>query len=655
MASQETTLDSRHDSTTKGWLGVPFWCLVIVALVGIAPSLGTFGAGLISDDGAALGYVHHAGPFSDWLRPEYDLRTIRFWRPLVTLTLGLQEITTGVAPVPLRVFNLICHVLMAVLAVGISRRLRVPVLGAVLVGFGVGLFPHQGGTVTWIVGRVDSQSVPLVLAAVYCALSGRMRVASLFTFLALATKEIGLVTPPIIAVLLTASWLGSERDSRGSLWRTLLSMWPVVLIFVVTVSWRRLALGTWAGGYPGGLSAAFPEGVTASALAGMGKAALLSLGWPLIALSIGAVACSARGWQTGWDRESSQGMWLLGAGLLCCLGSTAPLATQLAQGVIPGEHERTLLLADTMLLIGLGGAILAFSRVQSSARHLPLVALLTLLGGRGLEAWKDTHDWALAGDMAEMLVAATADSISDEPASLKPVLSASPPRITDEHAYVLQWGVADRFRAPFPPSPRPVWPWRAIFDANEMLRNSVTTPQSGLRWPFGRAPRTVPTLQVTRGEVGAPKDVAVSHLELDASLLTEGGPLLEVSGAFPGARFEALLFTELGYAIGLYGGRKTYGPMEAVPDGGEAPPPFGGVISMRELLLLMPMGDGTGGVALWEAIKLAADFGATEAYLELRASDDARGKKDRAVGASSWIHITWEKSLRDAILPMDAF
>jgi hypothetical protein len=58
---------------------------------------------------------------------------------------------------------------------------------------------------------------------------------------------------------------------------------------------------------------------------------------------------------------------------------------------------------------------------------------------------------------------------------------------------------------------------------------------------------------------------------------------------------------------------------------------------------------------MWEAISLSSDFGATEAYLELRAADDGRGKADRAVGASAWIHLTWDKSLRDAILPMDGF
>ena len=182
-----------------------------------------------------------------------------------------------------------------------------------------------------------------------------------------------------------------------------------------------------------------------------------------------------------------------------------------------------------------------------------------------------------------------------------------------------------------------------------MERNSITPPKKQLRWQFGEQPRTVPMLRVT---VAGEDDSPLRELHLTGDLFEEEGPLLQVEGTFPGARFEALVFTELGYAIGLHGGPKQYGPMDA-----EANPaaPFGGPISLRSLLTMQPMGTGGGGVALWEAISLSADFGATEAYLELRATDDARGVKDRAVGASHWIHLTWDAELRDILLPLDSF
>ena len=72
--------------------------LLLVVVAAVVPSLGTLDAGLISEDGAALAYVDAHGPLADLTGPQYDLRTFRFWRPLVTLSLDLQEATTGVAP-----------------------------------------------------------------------------------------------------------------------------------------------------------------------------------------------------------------------------------------------------------------------------------------------------------------------------------------------------------------------------------------------------------------------------------------------------------------------------------------------------------------------------------------------------------------------------
>ena len=634
---------------------MPIWALALVIGLGIAPSIGTFGAGLISDDGAALGYVHRMGAMSDWFRPEYDLRTVRFWRPMVTVSLGIQEAMSGTSVIPLRLFNLACHLLMAVVAVGVARRLRIPVLGSVLIGACVALFPYQGGTVTWIVGRVDSQSVPMVLLAIYFALGRRMGLASLFCFLGLATKEMGVVAPPAIVLFVSAVWLGNKDERRDSLGRELLALWPIYLTFTLGIIWRRFALGTWAGGYPGGLTAAFatgPDGnpvVTPGVLWGMLEAAALSLGWHLIAAGVSLGLALLIALKSGWQVNQRRAFWLFGAGFLCCAGSMLPLATLLAEGVVAGEHERTMLMADTMLLFGIGSLFVAVGGVSSWLRHLPTGLLLVLVGHRGYSAWVDTHDWAKAGDFAEYLVGQVNLAMEDTPPSTLPVLTASPPRVTDEHAYILHWGVADRFREPFIPSPRPVWPWRAIWPGPDMDRNSITPPSRQLRWQFGEQPRTVPLLRVTLdGGDGTP----IRELHLTTALLEEEGPLLLAEGTFPGARFEALVFTELGYAIGLHGGPKKRGPMNASAG---TVAPFGGPISLRTLLTLQPMGTGGGGVALWEAISLSADFGATEAYLELRATDDARGVKDRAVGASQWIHLTWDRELRDILLPLDSF
>jgi hypothetical protein len=346
-------------------------------------------------------------------------------------------------------------------------------------------------------------------------------------------------------------------------------------------------------------------------------------------------------------------LWI---GVLLASGfALAPLIRSLAPGAIGPEHQRILMLADALACLGF--AVLFLAEVAPKVRLLGVLVVLVLGGQRARAAWQDTHDWAAAGDMAEELVRYTHDTLvapsSKVQPSPRPVLSATPPRVYNG-AYVLQWGVADRFRAPFPATPRPVWPWRTVFEGPEMGRNSVTQPELNLRWPFGRSRRMVPPLLVTSASPEsagqAPGDIAVT-----AALFTEPGPLFRCEGTFPGARFEVLLFTELGYGIGLYGGPKQRGEMHPPADGEVVPPPFGGTISLRELLMLEPRGTGTGGPQLWEVLALAADFGAHEAYLEFRAVDDARGKLDRAVGASSWVHLVWGDELRDAVRPFDSF
>lgn len=634
-AHMDTGLDGeRGTARRRTWV----WA-ALVALVAILPSIGTFGAGLISDDGAALGYVHSHGVLSDWFRPEYDLHTFRFWRPLVTFSLGLQELLTGASPVPLRLFNLAGHVATALLAMGLARQLGARVLGAALVGCLVGLFPYQGGTVTWIVGRVDSQCVPLALGAIMAALAGRSVTAGVLFFLALATKEIALAVPFAAAALVWARGAGWERS------RTPLLVMGGVL--VGTIVWRRLAIGTWIGGYPGGLAASLPGGLGLGAMAaGMGSV-WESMSWLLVAGGLTLVACAALG-APGERRPRLR--LLVGIALAGGL-ALVPLARSLVPGPIGAEHERVLMLADALGCLALG---VLFARGASRGMiAFGGTLVLGLLTQRGIAAWQDTHEWARAGNSAEGLVSYVRETLADpenhvEPSS-KPVLRANPPRL-EGGAYVLQWGFADRFRAPFPETPRPVWPWRPLFDGKDVERGSVTRPELNLRWPFWRAPRMVPPLLVTDDSGGSPGPIT-----LTPELFTESGPELHFTGSFPGARFEVLCFTELGYGIGLFGGPKVRGEMHAAAPGEEVPPPFGGAIGLRELLMLEPGGTGTGGPQLYEVISLAADFGATEAYLEFRAVDDARGKLDRPVGASEWVHLVWGPELRDAILPFDGF
>ncbi|MDF1798870.1 MAG: hypothetical protein P1V81_06820 [Planctomycetota bacterium] len=646
------------ESSQRRWfvLGV-----ILVAVLAIVPSIGTLDAGLISDDGAALGYVHREGPLADFTGPQYDLRTFRFWRPLVTASLGVQEAMTGVAPVPLRLFNLFGHVAAALLLIAIARRLGVNRVGSLVVGALAATFPYQGGTVTWIVGRVDTQTVPWILACLLALLSGRRWWAAAACALAMASKETAVVTPFLGLVLVWAQTMQQEEAERTPWSARLALLAPSFATFAVVFVLRRLAIGDWIGGYPGGLSNVLASGslwdVTWSCI----MAALGSLSGLAAGLVVVTLLVYGQGLTKGWSGGTRQAAVLLGASVLCLALALGPVVTNLTLGEVAGEHQRTLYLADCLGALGIGALFVAGGGAGRRLAALGIGAGLGLIAQRSHEAWVDTHDWAIAGRQADALVAGVHASLASAEPSTRPVLSSSPP-VAWNGCYVLKWGVPDRFRAPFPESPRPVWPWRPLFEGGEQLRSSVTVPKSHLRWPFGEAPRTVPLLRVTEGSSSpdggqAPTGaggVLIEELHLGAELLTEPGPLLHCEGYFPGARFEALLFTEQGYGVGLFGGPKRGGAMEA-PSAGEAAPPFGGAISLRELLQLTPLGTGTGGPPLFEVVALAADLGATEGYLELRATDDARGKTNRAVGASQWIHLTWDPELRDVLKPWDSF
>ena len=650
---------------------------LLVALAVAWPVWGLLRAGLISDDGPVLAYVHAHGPFADWLQTEYDARFFRFWRPLVTLTLDVQAALTGTAPMPLRLFNVLGLLVAALAAVKLARQLGASGLGALLVGILVAWFPYQGGTVIWIVGRVDSQCVPLALLALVAVLAGRTGWACLALFLALATKEVAIAVVPAAFALVAARQALTPGVALGSARGPLVG---IVVTAAVVLVWRRLALGEWVGGYPGGLGAALGAGeslqvlgnilrATAAPLAGLLVLAALILvaGWLLsragrqtgassgvegvevthaAAKRVPATAAAETSRQGGERPRLVRGtLWISLAGL----AAMAPLVGNLVGGDLTAYHMRTTMLADALLCLVL--AVCVVPRAPRVLAHLGVLAFVVLGGLRALEARADALEWGTAGERSEALVTELRERVERlvPAARTEPVLTAALPR-TYEGAYMFHWGVADRFRAPFRAANAPIWPWRALFPERVGERASATQVVEHLRWPFRDELRTVPLLPVTV-VASASDQTPLEAVPVTAALLTEPGPLFAVSGTFPGARYEVLLFTELGFHVGVWGGPLTGAELGVVAEGAADPLPFGGVLALRDMLQLEPGGPASGGPYLYEALRLAADMGATEAYLELRVVDDARGERHRPLASSRWIRLEWGPELRDVLAP----
>lgn len=567
--------------------------LAALVLLALLPSFGTLRAPWIAEDSSILARVDADGPWADWTRGQYGMRLLRFWRPLVSTSWALQASTTGIAPLPLRLVNLALHVAVACLALGCARRLGAGTRGAFLAGAWIALFPEQGGTVTWLAGRTDLLGATFLLASLYAALGPRPLLSAPLAFLACASKEFGFLAPLWVGLFAWAQ--GASR--AGLLRRTAPALAGVALAF----AWRRLALGSFEGGYPVALPGALAT-VLGSARA------TLEAAWPSL---LGLVGLLAFGWRRLGARERRASLAAgLAAGL--ALGLLVPL---LADGFLEPENRRLLYVADGALALAAG---LACGRAAGGGLGTGWIGIV--LAGRLVLAWDDTHDWARAARAGEDEIRRARAAVAAAEPSELPVLLADLP-LHEDGAYCLGYGVAARFRAPFPPAPRPVWPWRLAFlpEAARERAPRVAPRPDGTIWPCDDAP-LVPVLAVGVSD----EEPLGAGLRLDERAFQaseDRSPRLELSGGPPAALLEALLVTELGY--------------EPFPL-----PPLDAAGAARVTLMEL-LGRSNGVVAAGQALQQAADLGASVAWLELRAV----GPGGELLMASRWIRIGWAPEL----------
>lgn len=577
------------------------WYL-IVFLIGIslftaAPSLD---APLIAEDSSILAYVHGSGPFADLARPQYDLHTAIFWRPLVTLSWWVEERVFGTEPALLRIFNIACHAASTLLMALVALRLGWSTFTALVAGSLVAVCPFQGGTVTWLAGRTDELVGALMLATAWLFLGGRRWLTALAALAACATKEFAFLLPPMLALL---AW--AQRGSLRSLTRELA---PATSAVALAFAWRWYALGG-VGGY-----ATLPEGLSIVALPrALGawlEADIVSsivLGAALTAFFLGGVFR---------DAASRRGV-LAGAGWI--LLGLAPLAPLLADGVLEEQNERLLLVADLglVLLVSAGiGRLREHRGWPGCGTTLVPLAILA----RGLVASLDVDGWANAAELAQEIEDRARALVDQEPPSTLPVLfEGFVP--TSDGAYCMNFGAADRFAPPFDTTPRPIWPDWPLFGRVESERQH----------PAGRG-----------GELLRPEDVDRSRVQI-LEVRVDAAPLLvdrrvadepdrsprlvlEVAPGLEGATLECIVFTKQGYEPAAW------------------PTPLGGVdleLSLRQVLLLQgPV------TTLAAALYQAADLGATNAYLELRIL-----REGQVVASSEWIELAFERALLDQVRP----
>jgi hypothetical protein len=279
-------------------------------------------------------------------------------------------------------------------------------------------------------------------------------------------------------------------------------------------------------------------------------------------------------------------------------------------------------------------------RRSRAAGFALVLASLVLAGWRGAEARADVLRWEAAARVAEARTDRIRLALAGVEPSDAPVLALDLPR-TRDGAYALHYGVADRFRAPLPAAPRPVWPYRPLFPGPEAERPAlVVDPRDDLLFLFGGRARRVAGVPIAVDGLLVPATGAEGPaLAADERLFLQPGledtsPELEIFGAHAGERFELVLYTELGYAAAAWNAPEPRAPSSERAD-----------LGPRRALRLRAALNEHAPLAL--ALVQAADFGATRALLEVRVLDAA----GRLVAASTPVRIEWAPALRELLVP----
>jgi hypothetical protein len=374
----------------------------------------------------------------------------------------------------------------------------------------------------------------------------------------------------------------------------------------VAFVWRWWALDGLSGGY----AATLPG--LGSGLVGAGRAVLAAEPFSVVpVLGLGLWSWLQANQVDRDSPEVRRAQRTVLAGLVAALLGYALLYPLLADGYLEPENRRLFYVPECALALTLACALPALPRKV-------LLLLAALIGARGMNAWSNAQAWALAAREGEAEVARVRAVIADDPASELPVVGTRF-AVSRHDAYCLGFGLAARFREPFPPSPRPVWPWRlfAIQDARRERSPVLLERAPGLfDAELGREDGLLP-LPVFDGD-----GFTLERLALDERCLPSGddrSARLRVRSP-AGTALEALVVCALGYEP------FPLGPLVS----GESD------LSLRELLARS-----NGVLTAGEFLMQAADLGERRACLELRALDEA----SRPQAASTWVPLEWEPGL----------
>jgi hypothetical protein len=360
---------------------------------------------------------------SSWL----DGTSTAFYRPLISVFMVADYLVWGLNGLGFRFTNLTCHLLSSVLLYFILSKLESSAAKeskpgtswwALTSSWLFALYPLHPEAVSWITGRVDTIVTTFILASFWSYLNWRQAtatmknsstgwlVAALFNMaLALTSKEMAITLPALFAAYeFFFSRTTFSITPKDLFWRTLRAVkvtsafWLLLLVYFGV---RRLALGTFVGGYDDSLFfIANWQTFVGSWLHGLrmfviplnkellGSHHLMTRAWEILIAASGATAMIS-----GLSKRINRGPF---AFLLIWLGLSLLPVYKIFTIAGDLQGSRLAYLATVPLCALLTYGVFHFSH-QTKFRKVSLATALGLISAAGIILWINNHAWAHAG------------------------------------------------------------------------------------------------------------------------------------------------------------------------------------------------------------------------------------------------------------------
>jgi hypothetical protein len=430
---------SGGDKGSNAWVWAGLAAMLIATVIAYSGALGNFFNG---DDYVHLTWLRQAVQqpeliwrnfHSSWL----DGTTTRFYRPLISIFMVSDYLLWGTNGLGFHITNLLFHLTSSVLLFLIvrnmdgssrpeqsSEQLSSRTVWALCAASVFALYPLHPEAVSWITGRVDTIVTTFCLMSFYGYLrwrkeASKLGLATCFSgmVLGLLSKEMAITLPALFAfweLIFPNSKQTLFGTIRAAIWNTL-PMWLLLAAYFVL---RRIALGTFVGGYDDSL-------FYVSNLKGYLLGWLHALRMFIIPINkdyLGSHDALTRIWQgtlaviavlsvgtLARNRQSIRMILFTLGWLALCLIPVYKLFNSISDDL---QGTRLAYLATAPLAVLLTYFLSNLFSTRKAAYYLRVATAVVLIGASGSLLWINNQAWASAGNESRNIQLALRDFYS---------------------------------------------------------------------------------------------------------------------------------------------------------------------------------------------------------------------------------------------------